>query len=197
MNTKTCSFVILSLFLVMLNSLSRLVGTVKHLIDSSLSLRVTKGRMKTMSESQIKQINPVRYLIKRVNYIKEQLSNGVNMITQKNTYRTHYFLRHCEQRVGLQTFGKLSGLEAKQTFRKLSPLSSSFVTRMFTLSPVPAKLCLVGKTSHRQNPQGLTKLKSQQNLEGLTKRHCEECNDEATKRSVLCDFARKNKYRTT
>jgi hypothetical protein len=37
-----------------------------------------------MSESQIKQINPVRYLIKRVNYIKEQLSNGVNMITQIN-----------------------------------------------------------------------------------------------------------------
>jgi hypothetical protein len=49
------------------------------------------------------------------------------------------------------------------------PLSSSFVTRMFPLPPVPAKLCLVGKTPPQQNPQGLTTLKSQQNLEGLTK----------------------------
>jgi hypothetical protein len=39
---------------------------------------------------------------------------------------------------------------------------------MFPLSPVPAKLCLVDKTPHRQNPQGLTMLKPQQNLEGLT-----------------------------
>jgi hypothetical protein len=40
---------------------------------------------------------------------------------------------------------------------------------MFPLPPVPSKLCLVGKTPHWQNPQGLTTLKSQQNLEGLTK----------------------------
>jgi hypothetical protein len=39
---------------------------------------------------------------------------------------------------------------------------------MFPLPPVPAKLCLVGKTPPQQNPQGLTTLKSQQNLEGLT-----------------------------
>jgi hypothetical protein len=44
-------------------------------------------------------------------------------------------------------------------------------------NPVPAKLCLVGKIPHRQNPQGLSTLKSQQNLEGLTK----SCNAVARK----------------
>jgi hypothetical protein len=44
-------------------------------------------------------------------------------------------------------------------------------------NPVPAKLCLVCKIPHRQNPQGLSTLKSQQNLEGLTK----SCNAVARK----------------
>jgi hypothetical protein len=62
------------------------IASFKNGLSTFLGRMVSFKSQLTMSESRMKRINPVRYLIKRVNYIKEQLSNGVKGLHRLNKY---------------------------------------------------------------------------------------------------------------